>query len=215
MKSVYCVLRTGRFRNARTKVEYNAQQVQWLKRQCDEHLKGVDFYCLTDLDSIDGVNTIPLKHNWPGWWSKIELFRFDEVFYIDLDTVIINDIRYMLDLKEFHALRNLSGHRLNDKVVMGSGLMSWTIRPQNVYESFTISQIPQYTKRYNRWGDQGYIYDRLAGQYNAFQDAFPNRIHSYKFDGIDKENPPGDIVIFHGKPKPWDSGQKWVPPLVL
>jgi len=212
MKNAYCVLKTGKFMNAKKPVEYSTQQVQWLKQQCDRHLPGIDFYCLTDVDSIEGVNTIPLIHNWPGWWSKIELFRFDDVFYIDLDTVILNDIRYMLDLTDFYALRNLSGHKRNGRVVMGSGIMSWSGSYRHVYDNFDVNTIRNYQRHQNRWGDQGYIYEQV--DYKALQDAFPDKIHSYKFDGIDQSNPPGDIVVFHGNPKPWDSGQEWVPPLV-
>ena len=212
MKSVYCVLKTGEFRNGKKKLEYTAEQVRWLKRQCDEHLEGVDFYCLTDLDSIDGVNTIPLLHDWPGWWSKIELFRFDDVFYLDLDTVILKDVRYMLDLTGFYALRNLSGHKRNGRVVMGSGIMSWSGSLRHVYNNFNIRLTRRYERHQNRWGDQGYIHEQV--DYNPLQDAFPGAIHSYKFDGIDQDNPPGDIVVFHGKPKPWDAGKDWVPSLV-
>lgn len=211
MKTVFCVLKTGGFKNGKKPVEYNAAQVQWLKRQCDEYLPGIDFYCLTDLKSIEGVNTIDLIHDWPGWWSKIELFRFDDVFYIDLDTVILNDIRYMLDLTGFYALRNLSGHKRNGRVVMGSGVMSWSGSYHHVYDNFNIVIIKNYQRHQNRWGDQGYIHEQV--NYNALQDAFANKIHSYKFDGIDQSNPPGDIVCFHGNPKPWDSGQPWVPKL--
>jgi hypothetical protein len=211
-KSVYCVLKTGQFKNGNKPVEYNTIQVQWLKKQCDEYLPGVDFYCLTDVDKIEGVNTISLIHDWPGWWSKIELFRFDDVFYLDLDTVILNDIRYMLNLEGFYALRNLSKHKRNGKIVMGSGIMSWSGSYRHVYDNFDISIIGSYKTHQNRWGDQGYIHEQV--NYKAIQDEFPNKIHSYKFDGIDKKNPPSDIVVFHGKPKPWDSGQDWVPPLV-
>lgn len=212
MKSIFCVYKTGEFKNDKKSVEYNSLQVQWLKRQCDKNLSGIDFVCLTDVSEIEGVNTIPLLHNWPGWWSKIELFRFNDVFYIDLDTVILNDIRYMLNLSGFYALRNLSGHMLNGKVVMGSGIMTWNGSYRYIYDNFDINKISDYSKTPNRWGDQGYIYEQV--NYTALQDVFPGKIHSYKCDSIDKENPPGDIVCFHGNPKPWNAGKEWVPPLV-
>jgi len=212
MKTVMCVLKTGEFKNGKKSVEYTPEQVRWLKRQCDEHLPGIDFVCLTDLsDDIDGVETHPLIHHWPGWWSKIELFRYEDVFYIDLDTVILHDIRYMLVLDGFYALRNLSGHKRKGRVVMGSGIMSWSGSYKHVYDNFNIGMKRQYERQQNRWGDQGYIYEQV--DYKPIQDAFPGKIHSYKFDGIDQSNPPGDIVVFHGKPKPWDSGQPWVPKL--
>ena len=207
MKTIFCVLKSGGS-------EYDARHVHWLKRQCDRHAPGVPFVCLTDLPEIRGVETYPLIHRWDGWWSKIELFRYPDVFYLDLDTVILSDIRYMLDLTGFYALRNFGGFKRRGRVVMGSGVMCWAEPPVHVYKNFDVNVTRQYRLHQNRWGDQGYIYDQLNGEYNSIQDAFPDRIHSYKFDGVDTGNPPGDIVCFHGKPRPWDSVEKWVPPLV-
>jgi len=205
MKKIYCVLRSGG-------KDYDERHVRWLKRQCDEYAPGVDFVCLTDLqDDIDGVETHPLIHHWPGWWSKIELFRYEDVFYLDLDTVLLNDIRYMLNLEGFYALRNFGGHKLRGRVVMGSGIMSWSGSYRHVYDNFDIRNIDRYKHRQNRWGDQGYIHEQV--DYRPIQDAFPGKIHSYKFDGIDQSNPPSDIVVFHGKPNPWESKQSWVPEL--
>jgi len=206
VKTIYCVLRSG-------SKDYDERHVRWLKKQCDLHAPAVSFVCLTDLDSIDGVATEPLLHDWKGWWSKIELFRFDDVFYLDLDTVILNDIRYMLDLKEFHALRNLGNFRLNGRIVMGSGVMTWSRAPRHVYEEFDSSVTRRYQKHQNRWGDQGYIYDCLNGGYRAIQDAFPNRIHSYKWGDIDQNDPNADIICFHGRPRPWDAKKSWIPSL--
>ena len=205
MKKIYCVLRSGG-------KDYDERHVRWLKRQCDEYAPGVDFVCLTDLqDDIDGVETHPLIHHWPGWWSKIELFRYEDVFYLDLDTVLLNDIRYMLNLEGFYALRNFGGHKLRGRVVMGSGIMSWSGSYRHVYDNFDIRNIDRYKHRQNRWGDQGYIHEQV--DYRPIQDAFPGKIHSYKFDGIDQSNPSSDIVVFHGKPNPWESKQSWVPEL--
>jgi hypothetical protein len=204
MKKIYCVLRSGG-------KDYDERHVRWLKRQCDEYAPGVDFVCLTDLNDIPGVETHPLIHHWPGWWSKIELFRYEDVFYLDLDTVLLNDIRYMLNLEGFYALRNFGGHKLRGRVVMGSGIMSWSGSYRHVYDNFDIRNIDKYKHRQNRWGDQGYIHEQV--DYRPIQDAFPGKIHSYKFDDIDQSNPPSDIVVFHGKPNPWESKQSWVPEL--
>ena len=203
MKTIFCVLKSG-------SREYNESHVRWLKRQCDIHAPGVPFVCLTDLLEIDGVETHPLIHHWPGWWSKIELFRYEDVFYLDLDTVILNDIRYMLDdLNDgFYALRNFGGHKLKGRVVMGSGVMSWSGSYRHVYDNFDMSLTDQYTRRQNCWGDQGYIYEQA--DYRPIQDAFPNRIHSYKWGNIDKDDPDADIICFHGDPRPWDAKKSWI-----
>lgn len=205
MKRIFTVLRSGG--------EYTADHVRWLKSQCDEHAPGIDFVCLTDLLEIEGVETHPLIHHWEGWWSKIELFRYDDVFYLDLDTVILNDIRYMLDLDGFYALRNFGNFELKGSVVMGSGLMTWSRSPRRIYDRFDPSVTRKYSRHQNRWGDQGYIYDCLNGDYESLQDAFPDRIHSYKWGLIDQDKPDADIICFHGRPRPWDVKKSWVPEL--
>jgi hypothetical protein len=58
-----------------------------------------EFVCLTNVN-IDGVHTIPLRHRWPGWWSKIELFgpalrSADRVMYLDLDVLITGSLDEM------------------------------------------------------------------------------------------------------------------------
>lgn len=52
--------------------------------------------CLTDADlMLAGVDTIPLQHDWPAWWSKMEAFRpglfTGTVVLCDLDTVFAGD----------------------------------------------------------------------------------------------------------------------------
>lgn len=77
--------------------DYNASDVQWLVNQLP---KGYEIICLTDLKRlhVPGVKVVPLINQWQkcrGWWAKIELFRpdiTDDLFYLDLDTVIAGDI---------------------------------------------------------------------------------------------------------------------------
>ena len=47
---------------------------------------------------VDGVETIPLQHDWPGWFAKFELFRPDiegDLLYFDIDTVITGDLKQL------------------------------------------------------------------------------------------------------------------------
>jgi len=216
-KSIYCVLRSGG-------PDYDERHVRWLKKQCEEFAPGVPFICLTDLPSIDDVTTEPLLHGWEGWWSKLELFRYSEVFYLDLDTVLVNDVRHMLHLDGFHALRNFgknglrgrlagpSGRRFGICVPLATGVMSWNRPPRHVYDSFDPKMVDDYQGK-RSWGDQGYVFDRVGRRYRAFQDVFPGRVRSFKFDGLDGDRPDADIVCFHGRPRPWETTCSWVPPL--
>ena len=46
---------------------------------------------------------IELVKNWPGWWSKVELFRPDipcgRTLYLDLDTYIVGSLKPILDFE--------------------------------------------------------------------------------------------------------------------
>ncbi len=59
------------------------------------------FYCLTNYDGYLPFEVIPLRHNWPGWWSKVELHRPDlpsgRTLYLDLDSHVINSLQPILD----------------------------------------------------------------------------------------------------------------------
>jgi hypothetical protein len=60
------------------------------------------FLVLTnDMDSDVPGELIPLKWNYPGWWSKIELHRPDlpcgRTLYMDLDTTIVGSLQPILD----------------------------------------------------------------------------------------------------------------------
>lgn len=218
MKSIFCVLKTGMFdgQPKHKRTQYTQEHVIWLKRQCQKFAPDNMFFCLSDV-YIKGVHTIPLEKKWPGWWAKLELFRFENVFYIDLDTVIIKNIYHMMNLDGFWALDSLSGHRRHDgSPVMGSGIMSWTSNDNlvHLYKNFDVSKIKEYVTP-TKWGDQGYIRENV-NSYNSLQSAFPDEIISYKFNNIEINSPPNNvsIVVFHGKPKPWEKQPQllpWVP----
>ena len=160
------------------------------------------FICLTDVDDIE--YSVPLFHNWPGWWSKIELFRPNlfagRVVYIDLDTTVRGDLREFIR-EDFTMINDF--YKTQEPA---SGMMAWKNQgPGNVYEVFKKSPykfIDMYRK-VNRWGDQGFIRDH-AGKIDFFNDI---RIVSHKVHC--KEATPEDaiVVCFHGTPKPWDVGQ--------
>lgn len=197
MLTPVCVLRASR--------EYQPKHVQWLSRQVPGLL------CLSDIP-VKGVETIPLKYKWPGWWAKMELFRPDlstDWLYFDLDTVVV-DHRDMLMVDRTTMLSDFYRPQY-----MASGLMAIFDRDKRaVWEHWMKS--PRNCMRRGRtrqcWGDQGIIGEVLHGD-QRWQDIMPGAVVSYKVhcrDGLPAE---AKAVCFHGKPRPWDSGQDWVPPL--
>ena len=223
MLTIACVLKTGQFKNQSKIISYNSSQVFWLKAQVDQYITIPHrFICLSDID-IPNCETIPLINNWPGWWSKMELFRpglFDgPVFYLDLDTVIINNIDKMVRFnkdKYFLVLRNL--FRCEG---FGSGVMAWRGDFSQLYDIFK-SDANYYQRDYSRdikrWGDQGFLEEHLHGAV-YFQDIFSDWIISYFFDMLKRgiKNPPrgSRLICFQGKPKPWDVRSGWIPKLQM
>jgi len=211
---IFTVLKTGDgFKNRKVTLDYRIEHVQWLKSYCDRFAPGIEFVCLTNEPSIPGVKTLPLTDNYTGWWSKIELFKYSDVFYMDLDTLLVGRIDDMIHAitGEFYALENMSGHRneTTGNILMGSGIMAWRSNEPliKIYEQFTMGKTEAYTKSFKRWGDQGYILDiRGDGNFIGLQSNFPNRIYSYKFNKIDLNVLPAtaSIIVFHGQPKPWE-----------
>jgi hypothetical protein len=90
-KRVLTVLRSGG--------EYEPRHVRAMQRQIARWAPDAHFACLSDVD-IPGVDCIPLKHDWPKWWAKVELFRPDipgGYLYTDLDNVILGPIDELFD----------------------------------------------------------------------------------------------------------------------
>lgn len=213
----------GVFYNGRRRVEYDVGDVRWLAKMIQAHTSpGTRLACLSDV-AIDapGVDHIPLVHGWPGWWSKMELFRPNlftgPVLYIDLDTVIINNIDNFVSLPQdgaFYMLRNFTHGRI-DKQACGSGVMAWSGDYSHLYREFLRDPDKHMTEYRTplRWGDQGFIGEHQRSK-KFLQDAYPGEIISYKVDYLHgKESIDGvKIVCFHGRPKPKAIQQPWVPP---
>ncbi len=76
---------------------YNSTHVYKIQEMLRKHVTiDYDFYCLTN-DTTLNCNIIPLEYNLFGWWGKLELYKIPgPVFFLDLDTVIINNIDNIL-----------------------------------------------------------------------------------------------------------------------
>lgn len=199
MLTVACVLRTGGV--------YDATWVDRLRNGVARHLPTkYRFVCLSDV--AVPCERIPLKHNWPGWWSKLEMFNLDgPVLYLDLDTAIVGDladIAEQAERKEFTALRDFYA-----EAWVGSGLMAWNIDLRHLYEKFAADP-DDYMAKYGTRGDQAFIMDH-AGKIVRWQDRLPGQVVSYKAHvrvaQNTRESGNGDIpqnarvVCLHGRPK--------------
>lgn len=92
--NVICLYWVGNFRGRDFCLKDVERLYQIVKEKID-----CEFFCLTNTEEklSEGINRIPLLHNWPGWWSKIELHRPDlplsgRTLYIDLDSYVVGDL---------------------------------------------------------------------------------------------------------------------------
>jgi hypothetical protein len=204
--TVLCVLKSGG--------DYNAEYVRKLRDGVARHLTIPHrFVCLSDVEVP--CERIPLKHGWPGWWSKLEVFRPDVItghtLYLDLDTVIVGDMNPVASIPYDFAMLNI---REKDTQVGNSGAM-WLAKPfPDVYERFAAR--PNFWMDYHRknahdryMGDQAFISDCFQ-KIPKLHDAVPGMFRSYKYDRCQNEIPTGcSVVCFGGTPRPHQAGG-WV-----
>lgn len=186
-----------------------------------------EFICLTDVSPenfrgypIDRIN--PLEYNWPGWWSKMELFRLPgPLMYLDLDMVLINSLDKLalriIEQKDLFVM--LRGFYRKDHC---SGILGWNGDVSAIFDDFyekysktsKFNQKPHATymisnRRHFR-GDQEWLGEYLKNdgkwlKVKMAQDITPG-IYSYKVHMAESRmvTPPSDskIICFHGHPRP-------------
>lgn len=207
--TIACVLRSGG--------RYTAEWVHRLKRGIERHASEPHrFVCLSDIE-VPGVEVIPLREGWPGWWSKIELFRpgllTGPTLYLDLDVVVVGDVAPLLSACSSFTMVHERGESdyFNSSAMAWNGDMGW------VFEAFRAdaARHMERFRRHPRIGDQAFVSDLLVGEGRAprtFRQLLGyDAIVSYKRDRCETAPPPrACIVNFHGRPKPVDFREGWV-----
>ncbi len=198
MLDVICVLKTGSF--------YNNDYVEKLRGGVARYLTlPYNFWCLTDDEEVDEEIVIPLQHSWPGWWSKLEVFRDfrGHTLFIDLDTIIVGSLDELVS----HKGPFISIHGFYRSHMFNSGFMSWTEDFSHIYKSFSDNvEVMMEGKN-----DQQVIGSMLES-YVTFQETFPGQVVSYKVHcrGLGKLPPNVRVVCFHGKPRPHEVNDSWM-----
>jgi hypothetical protein len=196
VKTVACVLRSGG--------EYAPHHVTRLRDQVAEHLPGAEFRCLSDT-SIRGVECIPLRYTWPGWWAKMELFRpdlTDDWLFFDLDTSIVGSLADMAAVEGPVIMRDVYRPGGFQSSVMA---IPHEIKAM-IWDAFTVAPVSR--MRFAVGGDQVFL-ERCKGvDWRLWQDVLPGQLCSYKVDVRRLGRKPRGVraVIFHGKPRPWEVG---------
>lgn len=206
--SVACVLRSGG--------EYTPEHVMALRIAVEAHLPTPHrFVCISDgvagfadfLTHGTGGRVQSRRPMWPGWWSKLELFRpgtFEgRVLYLDLDTVIVGDLSDLAGYAGDFAMLNdfLRPER------PASGVMAWEAEcdaAQAVWGAFARDP-EQHIAEFRGGGDQEFIASVIFGREDRLQTLYPGQIVSYKVHCAGGVPDGARVVCAHGRPKPWDA----------
>ncbi len=192
MLTVACVLSKG------PKRSYDATHVERLQKMVAEHVEQpYRFLCLTNEEVP--CESLPLIRNWPGWWSKIELFcpglfrgERDRVLYLDLDVTVTGNLDDLANEPEpFIICRDFQRLGLG----LNSSVMAWDAGYADIiYTLFTED-----------------VMERLNGDQNWIREVLPNATVfprswciSYKKSLGYKRPADMRVLIYHGDPKPWD-----------
>lgn len=213
MLNVACVLRSGG--------SYTPSDVEKLHAMVTRHLKYGEFYCLTDMvlevGKIEDVRPIKLEHAYPGWWSKMELFRptvfpeGDRILFLDLDTIILGNLEAIAARQEHWIMLGDFYRRppKHARIGLASGMMMWTANDQDqIYQSF--ARQPSRVISTVR-GDQDWI-ARQNPTAVLWENVVPGQVVSYKVHVRETGKVPDDarVVCFHGSPKPSEVKEDWV-----
>lgn len=156
------------------------------------------FVCLSDVP-LNGVERVPLHADWPGWWSKIALFRPGLVdgraLYLDLDTVVTGDLAPLAAYDgERAVLRDFYQPRM-----IGTGVMLWQgDAMRRVWDVFTADP-PGWIMR-NLARMDAFI-RRRVGSHDYVQDLWPGLAVSYKRHCRDGVPDGAALICMHGRPK--------------
>ena len=170
MLTVACIYWQGEFR--RREEIYSPEWVGKLKNMVERNLDIPHrFVCLSNVDVP--CERIPLERDWPGYWSKMELFkpgRFDDrVLYLDLDVVVVDNLEPIVNFPSLFGIvkaqrpkgldwkegkKKIGGY--NSSVMVFDPGAGDCLYPEveNIYEKF--------------WGDQDWIKFKLSNL-----DTFP------------------------------------------
>ena len=183
-----------------------------------------EFWCFTD--DASGIDPAIKKHRLPYakelniWWNKLWLFSSempfqinDVIFYIDLDSLIVDNIDKILQVPQKGDIVMLKDFYYGIAKTAGkaaSGVMSWTHGSRfDIWKRFIANPV-QAVKMCEPHGDQRWIeiFTDQPGQRRYWQDLFPGQLVSYKVHCHDGLPHHAAIVCYHGKPSIPESATK-------
>jgi hypothetical protein len=224
--TVACVYRSGGR-------HYSTRYVEVLRNMVKRNLTLPHrFVCLTDIEDVP-CERIPLVAGWPGFYSKIELYRpglfKGPVLYFDLDTVIhgnIDALAHKATQSVFGCTSDPKGGHFNSSVV------SFTVDCSPVFEDFQKTDAWIQRWHHHVWftlrrvgldglialgssyGDQGFTEAALCKRNVPvvhLDTALPGMFSTFNYSAGAGAEPASSVCLMMGRPKPHELVSGWVP----
>lgn len=206
--------------------QFTAEHVNTLRRMVRRNLTlPHEFVCITDMpEGLDaGIRTLPLQQvpavQWdehrPNCFKRLWLFsdaaRFlvgSRIINMDLDCVITGNLDAPFSRPEdFVIWRDVQHGRVRGSVYNGSLWMLTAGSRRQVWEQFR-GEASRETFRKNRGSDQAWISAVLPNEATFGPE---DGVYSYRWEARRKLPKNAAIVLFHGKPDPWEAMHlEWV-----
>jgi hypothetical protein len=222
MKIAFVCVRMG----ARYPVEYVTKLRNMVERYSP--LPVTYFYCVTDQpEQVPGVTNIAASPGLPRWWQKMVLFEHDwrrglRVVYLDLDSVVVNDLTPLLNVGAgFATCANFTRARQHDagvKITWPCRYGSCVVVLNDCYSNATFRRFvamredPSWMTRYEPYGDQ-MVMEVLDPDAALLQQLMPPGFFlHYKALSFFQDAPPPEasIIVFGGQTKPHNCTVPWV-----
>lgn len=209
---------------------YDWQYVDTLYAMLSRHLTGrVKLHVYTE--AARSVPEHMIKHaleQWPeirtgrAWWYKMQMFNTAHhagpLLYFDLDTVIVNNIDWMVDapLTYFNTVRDFKYLWSPTKAGINSSVMWWDTRRYSwVWDKFCSESRDELQLKLR--GDQDYISEIIPVNQRRY--FAPERVKSWRWQCLDggydfqkrchrtpntgtQYSTQTSVLVFHGAPKP-------------
>ncbi len=201
--NIICLYWVGDFR----KRDYTVNDVLRLRQSVDKHItRPYKFYCLTnDLNSKIPAIKIPLKHDWPGWWAKMELHRPDlpkgRTLYLDLDSHVISNLDPILDFPGDLVMFNTKDDKRRQKK---NANLIWVYKYQAATMLFTPGRMRWMYNRFKKYSSlymDSFRSDQdIMGRWIPNQPTFPDNWMKKLSTARHLKFPPKDVIIITGQP---------------
>jgi hypothetical protein len=158
-------------------------------------------------------------YGWPGWWSKLELFRAEHddlgpLLYLDLDTVIVGPLGPLVSALPADRPTLLSDFYRPERAQ--SGLMHWPVASREATREAWGSKavlMPRAGEMQRSFRGDGEALDAVWRAGCArWQDVAPGAVVSYKVHVRQVRGEPiplgAAVVCHHGHPRPWQA-RRW------